>query len=157
MRVSKDCRALESLPLKLIIVAIIAALSVVPAADALESLRNRGLFQRAESQMDRIATAAESMAIAGPGNVRTLGIDLTSDGSLRFSSMAIGDRLNGSNASAIVLVLSNGARLVRTLTSPPVAMSSLEGGMLEIRVPCFQLRMSAVAAESGWHIVVEVR
>src|SRR5512137_3042702 len=117
MSITKDCSGLESLPLKLMIVAIVAALSILPAADALSTLKNRDFLQRAESQLARIAATAEGLAISGPGNVRTISVDLSSDGSTRFYQLVLGDDADGSNASALVLELSTGSRMIRMLES----------------------------------------
>ncbi len=154
MSLAKDCGGLESLPLKLMIVAIVAALSILPAADALSTLKNRDFLQRAESQLARIAAAAEGLAIFGPGNVRTISVDLSSDGSTRFYQLVMGDVASGSNASALVLELSTGSRMIRTLESPPACMTSSEGGPLKISVPVFQIRMTVTEGED-WLIIVE--
>lgn len=151
----KDCRGLESLPLKLIIVATVAALSILPAADALGTLRNRDFLQRADSQLDRIASAAETLAITGPGNVRTLSVDLTSEGSVRFSRLIIGGNASGPNASVLILELSTGARMVRALEDPPVCMTSPSGAAVEISNPVFEMRMTAAMDDFGT-IIVEV-
>ena len=154
MSLANDCQGLESLPLKLMIVAIVAALSILPAAEALSTLKNRDFLQRAESQLDRIASAAESLAIAGPGNVRTISVDLSSEGPTKFSRLVVGDSPNSSNASALVLELSSGSRMIRTLENPPACLTSSEGGPLEISMPIFRVRMTVTAGQN-WLIVVE--
>lgn len=156
MSLGSDRRGLESLPLKLAIVAIVAGISIVPAADALSTLRNREFVQMAASELDRIASVAETLAISGPGNARTLTVDFTSEGSVRFLALTIGDRLNGSNASALVLQLSTGASMVRTLSAPPICMTSSVGSAVEIEEPVFELKMTATAGARSMYVLVEV-
>jgi hypothetical protein len=75
MRLKLDIGALESLPLKLMIVAMVACMSVIPAGQALDELRDRDYVARAKLQLETVISAAQMLMIDGPGGVRTLRLD----------------------------------------------------------------------------------
>jgi hypothetical protein len=156
MRLREDCEALESLPLRLLIVAVVAAMSVAPAASALEALQDRDFVSRARLAMDRVVNVAQMLSMQGPGAARTVDVDISSEGSLRALRLSVGDRPGGAYASAVVLELSSGGRLVSIAGDPPVRMcsGSLEG--LEVTAERFSLRMEASLVGGVSMVVVDV-
>ena len=156
MRIESDSSGLESIPLKLMIVAVIAALSVVPAANALENLEDRDFLRRAEAQLDRIVAAAEILGVQGPGSLRVLDLDFTGDGSLRFLELVLGDALGGPRASSVILTLSTGAKVVRQANDPPVEMSAGGDECLIIRSEVSRIRMECVLETAHWYVCLGV-
>lgn len=155
MSLRDDDSALESIPLRLMIVAVVVSMSVVPASEALGTLRNGDFIRRAEAQLEVITSMAEVLAVEGPGGTRTVELDFSSAGSLRFQSMVIGDSEDGPNASAVVMRLSNGGTIVRTADDPPVAMSTLGYLGLFIGTPSCCLKMSCEMADAYPRVLVE--
>ena len=156
MRLREDCSALESLPLKLMIVAVVVSLSIVPAAEALGNLRNRDFVNRAEGQVRLIASSAQELMMEGPGGVRTVSLDFTGGGSLKFECITIGDRKGGPNMSAIVLSLRNGGRIIETVDDPPTWLRGPAGEPMETRTPSFELRLTCVLEGRSAYILTEV-
>jgi hypothetical protein len=156
MRLSRDDRALESLPLRLLIVAAVAAMSVVPAADALETLQDRDFLSRAGLMMDKVVHAAQMLSMQGPGASVTVELDLTSEGGLRAVRLVIGDEPGGAYASAVVLELSSGARMVRQALDPPTSMTSVFGHGLDVGSQRLSLRMEARLSGDYCVVYVEV-
>jgi hypothetical protein len=138
------------------IVAIVASLSIVPAADGLKNLRNREYLTRAEVQLDLIISTAEMVAIEGPGSVRTIDLDFASDGSVKFERVTIGDAENGPNTSSVALVFSTGSRMTKTACDPPIWMKASDDRGLTIVASVFTLKMSANL--EGWveYVLVEM-
>lgn len=157
MAIRDDCRAVESLPLRLMIVAVVVGLSVLPAADALDTFRNRDLVRRAASELEELVAVAQVMAIQGPGNVRTLTVDLRGDGSLRFDQLVIGDSSGGPNMSSAVLRFANGAVMSRSALEPAVWLRSGSGEGLTVDSPIIQLRLESVLENRELSIIVEAR
>ncbi len=151
----RDIAGLESLPLKLMIVGIVATLSIIPAGEALANLKNRDFVRRAELQLEKIATSAEILAIGGPGNVRTFSLDFTGQGSMRFERIVIGDERDGSNISSVVLHLRDGAIMARSANEPATWLMGPDGERLELTSPVFDLRMSCVVKENANCVIVE--
>ncbi len=152
---ASDVAGLESLPLKLAIVAVVAALSVMPAAQALAGLEDRDFVRTAEVQLNLVVTTAQILTVQGPGNVRTIGLDFRSEGRLGLSQLCIGDELGGLNSSAVILVLANGAVMVRVANDPPcVLCSPTKSGFLASQ-DVLDLRMSAEFDNRTTLIIVE--
>lgn len=148
MKLRNDQRAVEAIPLRLMIVAVVAALSVLPAASALEALKSREFLARAAHQLDDIAGTAEVLLIEGPGSVRTMSFDFSSSGRIGFRSLVVGDASEGTNSSSIVLMLTNGGTMVRTVAGEGIGISARDGTALRLLSERFDLRMS-VQFEKG--------
>jgi hypothetical protein len=156
MKLRRDCSGLESIPLKLMIVATVASLSVVPASEALDGLRARDFIRRAELQLETIVLTAQTVGIEGPGSARTLNLDLSGGGSIRFASLTIGDHDGGPNMSSVVLRFTNGASTVRSASDPPVWMAGLDGEGLMVFTPSVKLAMSCVVENRTSYILLEL-
>lgn len=155
MRLRDDASALESIPLKLAIVAVVVALSIVPAADALESMRNKDFVSRAELQIEQIAHAAELVAMEGPGSARTLALDFSSGGSVGFFRLTVGDSDGGAAMNCIALKLSTGAYLTSMVDDPPAWLRGPSDDGVEVFDPVFELRMENRLDGTSGYILVE--
>jgi len=156
MKLSKDPGAVETIPLRLMIVAVVAALSVLPAAQALETLKTKEFLARAAQQLDSIIEVAEVLSIEGPGSVRTLSLDFSSSGHLGLERLSIGGEAEDANSSSVVLELTNGGKLVRTLSHEEIPISASEGGPVVVWGARFDLRMSAEFEDGTIWILAEV-
>lgn len=155
MSLRHDCSGLESLPLKLMIVAVIASLSIIPASEALDSFRVRDYARKAELQLEMIIGAAQAVGIEGPGSVRTLELDLDGGTRLRFASLSIGDCRGGANMSSVVLRFVGGGLTVRSASNPPVWMTGNDGMGLVIDTPRFELTLSCKLENRTCRILLE--
>lgn len=156
MRLGKDVNALESLPLKLMIVAIVALMSVIPAGQALEGFRNRDFAMRAQLQLETMVSAAQTLMIEGLGGARSIHFDFSNEGSIRFGSLSIGDSRGGTNMSTVMLRLSVGTSIIRTTSEPPVWMMSKTGETLSVHTPVFDLRFSAQMDNRTTYVLAEL-
>ncbi len=156
MRLSGDQRALESFPLRLMIVAVVAAMSVAPAAEALESIQDRDFLSRAGLMMDKIVYAAQMLVMQGPGASRTVELDLSSGGGLSAIRVTIGDTPGGPYGNAVVLELSTGAKLVRLALDPPAYMTSAFGQGLDVESCRFSLAMETLISDGECIVSVGV-
>lgn len=156
MSLREDCHGLESLPLKLIIVAVVASMSIAVAADGLEGLRDKDFLRRARLQVDAIVAAAETVAVEGPGSARTLDLDFSSEGSLGFEGISVGDSTDGPGAASVVLLLSTGASVTGTAEDPPAWICSGGGQGLAIQSCTFGLRLECVLEGETFHVLASV-
>lgn len=156
MSMRSDDSGLESIPLKLMIVAVVATMSVLPAAQALTGLETREFARRADLQLDMIVTTAQVLTVQGPGNVRTLALDFTTDAQLGLHELRVGDRIKSPNSSSVILVLNNGAVMGRVASDPPCALCSRNMATLIVRQPDFDLRMVAVLENRTTVVLVEL-
>lgn len=156
MRLSGDQRALESFPLRLMIVAVVAAMSIAPAAEALESIQDRDFVSRAGLMMDKVVYAAQMLVMQGPGASRTVELDLSSEGGLSATRVTVGDAPGGPYENAVVLELSTGAKLVKLAQDPPAGMTSAYGRGLEVELCRFSLVMEAFISDGECLVSVGV-
>ncbi len=156
MSLRDDNSGLESLPLKLMIVAVVASLSIIPASEALDNLRARDYARRAELQLDMVIGMAQVVGIEGPGSARTLDVDLDGGTRVRFASITIGDHRGGANMSSVVLRFFGGGSTVRSASDPPVWMTGLDGQGLVVYTPRFKLTLSCMLDNRTCCILLEV-
>jgi hypothetical protein len=156
MNLHDDRDGLESLPLKLMIVVIVASLSVIPAGQALEGFRNRDFVARAELALESIISTAQSLMIDGPGGVRTLHLDFEGAGHLKFELVLIGDSRGGPNMSAVVLRLAGGTSIIRTATEPEVWMKAPSGDSLIVTYPICDVRLSTQLSNRTAFVLAEL-
>ncbi len=141
--------------MKMMIVAIVASLSIVPAAESLSNLRTRDFLNRVELQLESMISTVQQLTIGGPGGIRTIELDFTGKGKVAFESISIGDRLRGPNMSSIIVRFTNGAVLTKTSSEPPVWMRQESGQGLIVESECFDLKMSALIDGRVEYILVE--
>jgi len=155
MTLSTDHGGLESLPLKLMIVAVIASLSIIPAGNALDKMRTRDYVNKVELQLEWVASTAELLAIGGPGGVRTIELDFTGQSGVKFESLTIGDEDGGPNMSSVVLRFLDRGVMVETCSDPPVWLRAKDGKGLVIDTPRIDLRLSAQLDGRTEYVLVE--
>ena len=134
--------ALESLPLRLMIVAIVAGMSIGPAASALQVLEDRSFVHRCEIELERLISASQAVAMEGTGSKRTVDVDLSSEGRLRVTRVMVGDAWGGPWMTSIVLEFSSGRRMIGSVDQPFVWLASLELDRLVVDSDRFDATLS---------------
>lgn len=156
MPLHADLSAVEALPLRLLIVSVVAGLSVVPAADALQTLQNRGFLDRCSIQLESIVHTAQLISLEGIGSRRTIDVNLDSGGSLRMGSMSLGDMLGGPAMSSVILELSGGQKMIRQASEPFVWLASERHASLVVESPIFTLCLTASEIDGERLVCCEV-
>lgn len=151
-----DCSGLEGLPLKLMIVSVVAALSVIPAADALDTLRDRAFADRCVLQLDQVVSIAQIVSMEGTGASRVLRLDFRSEGALSMQSLSIGGGAADPYMASVVMELSSGMRLIRSAEEPFVWMASEGLEAVTVNSAVFDLRMAASCHEGIGFVECEV-
>ena len=137
-----DKKALEGLPLKLLITVMIIALSVQPLFGSLSYLAYAQNLGGAVEEAEAVKRAALSAFIGGPGNVRKVTLHL-GEGSASFSIRLGGDEGEGRSRTIDVLWHGNVAASV-ALEGQGLSIISLEGkdiiidGNQDLRLSCWE-------------------
>lgn len=76
-----DRHALEGMPLKLVIVALMMAIAVPTLYDALGNYRVASSSMVLKGQVEKLQDAVQDLCRCGPGNQRTIKLTLPADGS----------------------------------------------------------------------------
>ncbi|MCJ7490440.1 MAG: hypothetical protein MUO87_09965 [Thermoplasmata archaeon] len=156
MTIKTDRNALEALPLRLLIVAVVAGLSVVPAAGALQTLQDRSFLDRCAVQLESIVNTAQVVSLEGFGSRRTIDLDFRSDGSLRMDRLGIGGGWTDPTLSSVVLELSSGRKFIRSADEPFVWLATESHECLDTSSPLFTLSLTASRLDGGPLVVCEV-
>lgn len=143
--------------MRLLIVAVVAGLSIAPASEALESLRDKAFVQRCELQLDLAVRTAQIVAVEGEGSVRTIHMDFQSDGDLGLASLTIGDGWGKPYMASLVLELTSGGRMIRTASEPVVWLASEDSHGIRMCTEVFDLRLTASGYGSVAMVICEVQ
>jgi len=148
-----DKRALEGLPLKILISVLVIALSAQPLYDSLSYLGYTQDLSRAMDEAQEIRRAALSAFIAGPGNIRTVSVDL-GEGTSSFSIRLGGGDGDGSTRKIDVLY-QGGAAATLTFEGEGLCMLGSAGKVFVIEHDQ-ELRLSCLSSRTGDVVLVEV-
>lgn len=148
-----DRRAIEGLPLKLMIVATLISISTPFLFNALENFQQDIELQNIKDIADGIRSEAISCYLAGSGNVRN--IDISSTTSNLF--LEIGGNLNSTECRSIKCYIDN--RVVWTIffDKLPVRLSSNGEDSLFIQITDCALFFECVFDGHGTWVKVGVR
>jgi hypothetical protein len=156
MTMAGDRNAIEALPLRLLIVAVVAGLSVAPAASALHTLQDRSFVDRCIIQLETIIHTAQVVAVEGFGSKRTMDVDFRSGGTLKMSGFVMGGRWMEPQMSSIVLELSSGREFLRSAEEPFVWLATESHEGLQSSSPLFALTLTASELDGRPLVVCEV-
>jgi len=156
LRIQADRRAVETIPLRLMIIAVVAGLSVIPAADALDALRDRSFLDRCAVQMESLIATAQVVAMEGVGSRRSLELDLRSDGGVRLDTLRVGGGWTDQYMSSVVLELSSGRVMSRQADEPFVWLCSPSFGPLTTRSTVLTVSLTASESDGRRLVICEV-
>jgi hypothetical protein len=148
----RDKRALEGLPLKILISVMVIALSAQPLYGSLSYLGYTQGLSQAMDEAQEIRRAALSAFIAGPGNVRLVSIDL-GDGASSFSIRLGGEDGDGTTKKIDVLY-EGGTAATLTFEGEGLCMIG-SAGMVFVIDHDQDLRLSCVSSRAGSVVLVE--
>jgi len=149
-----DRRALEGLPLKLMIVALLLSFTFPFFMSILEDFDEDLIEQRVKNEVERLHSAALSCYFAGPGNVRTV-----EAGSLSLYEnffMEIGGDLNSTHSRSIRYLANDGATITSYLDEVPIRLSTQDSGSLRIQGWPYTIRMECVSDSNGIWVMVSL-
>jgi hypothetical protein len=147
-----DRRALEGLPLKLMIVALLLSLTFPLFMNMLEDFDENLIEQRVKNEIERLRSAAFSCYFAGPGNVRT--VEASSLSLYEGFFMEIGGHLNSTQCRSIRYLASDGATMTSYLDEVPVRLSTQDSDSLRIQGGPYTVRMECVSDGNGIWVMV---
>lgn len=149
---NNDRRAVEGLPLKLMIVATLISISFPFLFNALENFQQNIELQKIKEIADRIRSEAISCYIAGPGNIRN--IEITSDTSNLF--LDIGGNFNSTECRSIRCFIDSTLACTIFLEKLPVRLSSNGEDSLFIQVTDCILFFECISDEHGTWVKVGI-
>ena len=156
MCLQEDEEGLVSLPLKLLVISVVATMSIIPAADALESMHYKEFVSRCSAQLQGIIRTCQLLSVEGPGAARGVTLDLRSQGTPGMACLSIGGGYGRPGMCSAVLELSNGNRIIATAEQPSVWICSEELEVLLVYSCLLELRFECTIVPGGVCVTVKV-
>lgn len=143
--IAPDCQAVEGLPLTMIIVMVILAITIPLIFGSLRTYDRERTEAALISEIDSFITAVQLIYVSGPGNGAVIEFE-AKDGSFSgIDTVTFGDSAGGSMASVVRYILSDGPERMVLLSSPNVPMMSEEHTSFEIMSGSYDLLAECVS------------
>lgn len=128
-----DCHAVEGLPLNMIIVMTVLAITVPLIFGSLQAYDRGRIEASLASEIDNFIAMAQLIYVSGPGNSALIEFSAAGGSFSGIDSVTFGDAAGGNMASVIRYVVHNSPEQLILLSSPNVPMMSEELGAFEIQ------------------------
>ncbi|MDD1769502.1 MAG: hypothetical protein LUO79_00280 [Methanomassiliicoccales archaeon] len=138
-----DRRGIEGMPLKLLLTSLLISLTLPTVLGSLQGYDRATKVEELKVAVQKIRSAALSAYLAGPGNVRTVPIDLDLGGKSQ-ASITLGGRPGTSNSTVIRYFLQGSEMGSVFLLEPKVSIVPEDGESLKIDGSITNLRLECV-------------
>ena len=139
-----DRRGIEGMPLKLLLTSLLISLTLPTVLGALQDYDRTLKVEELKVAVQKIRSAALSAYLAGPGNVRTVPIDLDIGGKVGQASITLGGRPGTSDSTVIRYFLQGSEMGSVFLLEPKVSIVPVGGELLKIDGSITSLRLECV-------------
>ena len=146
---SRDIRALEGLPLKLMIVALLVSMTFPFFLGCYNHYAEVLTCEGLESELEEIESAVYSTFIGGPGSVRTVEVTISLTAGQSSGKVEIGGSL-GSHDARSLRYLAGELQGRRYLSDLPLEVSTESDRPLVIVPPGGMISLEYMAEESPW-------
>jgi hypothetical protein len=146
-----DRRALEGLPLKLMIISLLLSIAFPLVLGSLAQYESTVAGAEVRSQAERIKAAASSAYISGPGNVRTVRVELPQSDVAGRACLELGGAYNDPGSMRITCVVDGIVNEV-LLDEPSFRIVTPNGSRITVGPPVVTVVLEC--AEIGGRIVV---
>jgi hypothetical protein len=155
MTLNSDSSAVEGLPLKLIITALVLSITIPASVNALQAYDRMQAQENVRNEVEHLIISARQVYLGGAGSQRV--IEFNPDGGMFYHLdwVSIGDAVGGQNESAIFYRFEDGSTKVILISNPRVALRGEGGGGVRIGPGRHQLVLQSKQDSSG--IYVEIR
>ncbi len=126
-RFRRNDRGVEGLPLRLIIVMVILAITIPATLGSFRAYDRNRVETCLLSEIDAVSSTVKAVYTSGPGNSATIGFNPVSGTMTGIESVLFGDVLGGGMVSAIRYKIQGRAECIVPVVSPSVPMSGANG------------------------------
>ena len=148
MRLSTDTRAVEGLPLKLIITAIVLAITIPLMFGALKTYDKSKVEQELNSEIDRFISAVQLIYSSGPGNSAVLEFRAAKGTFTGLDYIKFGDEPGGDYSSVIRYRISGMQETPTVIQSPNVPMMCSSNLTFEIMPGTYEIIAECLTSQS---------
>lgn len=149
-----DRRALEGLPLKLLMVSLLTSITTPAVLGGLEDYELSVVRSEMEAEAIRLGHLIEEVRSAGEGNRRSISLSLPSACERHHLSMEIGGHVGNSSSLSIRCMCEDKVFFVVVLDDPPARTTSSDLGPLRLLAGTYDLTLECLLVEDRLAIVV---
>ena len=143
-----DTRAVEGLPLKLIITAIVLAITIPLMFGALKTYDKSKVEQELSSEIDEFISAVQLIYSSGPGNSAALEFRAAKGTFTGLDYVKFGDEPGGDYSSVIWYRISGMSEVPKVIQSPNVPMMSSSNLTFEIMAGNYEIIAECLTSQS---------
>jgi hypothetical protein len=147
-RIHEDSRALEGLPLRLMIVLLLISISLPIFINTYHHYTCALSSEAIEAEMERLESAAISVFLGGPGSKRTVDLHLPTGSEAQTIMIEIGGKCGSAQARSLRYHVGDvsGTKFIEDL---PIDITSAEGDSIIITAPGAKLILECLQDETG--------
>jgi hypothetical protein len=135
-----DGEAIEGMPLKLMIIALVMAITVPLIFAALRSFDASRVENELVAEINDFIATVQTIYTSGPGNSAVIDFEATGGSFADVEKVIFGDALGGQMRSVVRYQLRNGMETPIVAESPNVPMSTENNTALEIGAGNYQIK-----------------
>ena len=153
---SVDRRALEGMPMKLLITSVLISITLPSVLGALQGYEREARIEELKAQVQRIRSAALSAFLGGPGNIRTVPVDLAVESSGGGAAIELGGSPDSVESTAIRYYWYGTQLGSIFLLDPRVPIVPWTGGNVRIDAAHSQITLECMQVEDDTYIAMEM-
>jgi hypothetical protein len=138
-------KAIEGLPLTMIVVMIVLAITIPLIIGSLRAYDRGRVEQELQSEIDRFISVVQLVYTSGPGNSVVIEFNAASGSMTSVDSVKFGDDPGGSMASIIRHTIQGQAEIMTLLESPNVPMMSSGNTSFQISSGSYRIMAECVS------------
>jgi hypothetical protein len=150
-----DRKALEGLPLKLLIMSLLISLTVPVVLESIESYERSTTRSMMVAEGERVVSTVEEVMSAGEGNRRIITVSLPQGMDRYHLAFELGGELNGSSSLTVRCTADGKPFRALVPENPPARITSADGGTLRLMTGEHQLSIECVRIQERTVAVVE--
>ena len=142
----KNNKAIEGLPLTMIVVMVVLAITVPLIIGSLRAYDRGRVEQEIASEIDRFISLVQLVYTSGPGNSAIIEFNAASGSMAHIDYVIFGDDLGGNMASVIRYTIQGRAEVMTILESPNVPMMSSDNSTFQISSGNYRILAECVSS-----------
>ena len=152
-----DRRALEGLPLKLLIMSLLISMTAPAVMGSLEGYERSITKSEMASEANRLAQIIQEVLSAGEGNRRSIIVELPTASSRYDMALEIGGGIDNASSYSVRCLEGDGVFATVVLDDPPARTTTLNGSPLRLDAGTISLMLECARIDARLIVVVEVR
>ena len=156
MSLNSDSSAVEGLPLKLIITALVLSITIPASVNALQAYDRIQAEEGVQAEVEHLALSARQVYLGGSGSQRVVQFNPKGGMFYTLEWVAIGGPVGSQNTSSIFYRFEGGSTRGIVLTNPQIPVQGEDGNAVMLGPGNHELLLRCRQQDSGIHIEIKV-